>query len=150
MTESNVETDKEALSAWYKSVLDAVVKDMIKIGAVTGAAVEASPVWAMPYEILIAKVWGAAQKSQFIWTISGNSVFTDHIAGSMAATPKDVARHFALKWQLNADQLLAQAKNTPTDEGKEVDTELYSKQLIQYAESLYGLTDRDDIWKEVP
>ena len=146
MTESSVETDKEALRAWYKTVLDAVVKDMIKIGAVTGTAVEASPVWAVPNEILIAKVWGAAQKNQFIWTISGNSVFTDHIAGSMAATPKDVAKHFALKWQLNAEQILDQAKNTPAVEGSEADSKLYSDQLIEYAESLYGLTVRDDVW----
>ena len=88
MTESKTDTDKEALKAWFKPLLDTVVLDMQARNVVAGTAVEASPVWIFPYKILIAKVWGLGQKNRFIWTIAGEAVITDHIPGNMAATPK--------------------------------------------------------------
>jgi hypothetical protein len=57
MAESNADADKEAIRSWFKALLDAVVKEMLKIKAVTGAAVEATPMWMVPHQILIAKVW---------------------------------------------------------------------------------------------
>lgn len=147
MNNPKTETDKDALKAWYKSEIDAVVKEMIKTNAVTGAAVEAAPMWASPHKILVAKVWGATQKSQFIWTISGDAVVTDHIPGSIAATPRDVVRHFSLKWQMDADRLLNLAKSQPMVEGSESHMQAYTDQLIQYAELLYDLASRDDIWQ---
>ncbi len=150
MTASNANADKEALKSWYKELLHAVAREMIKVGAVTGSAVEARPVWAVPYKVLIAQVWGAGQKSRFIWTISGDSVITDHIAGSSAATPKEVARHFSLKWQMDADRLLNLAKNKAPVENAGAHMETYTKKLIQYAESLYDLANRDDVWQQKP
>ena len=126
MTESKAEKERLELKDWYKPLLDAVVKEMLKRNAVAGAAVEATPVWIRPYKILIAKAWGMGQKTRFIWTISGESVITDYIAGSMAATPKDAARHFALKWQMDADQLLVLAKNRPPAESTEASMEGYT------------------------
>ena len=96
MVKKKTEKESEELSTWFKPLLNEVVQEMIKRKAVTGAAVEASPTWAFPGKILIAKVWGMGEKSRFIWTISGEEVITDHINGSMATTPKDAARHFAL------------------------------------------------------
>jgi len=147
MTETQVDTDKEALKAWYKPLLDAVVKEMLRLKAVTGTAVEASPAWAFPNKVLIAKVWGLGQKNSFIWTISGEGVITDHIPGNLAATPKDVARHFSFKWQMDADRLLEVAKNKSPAKNTQLHLGDYSNKLIQNAEFLYGLTERDDIWQ---
>lgn len=148
MTEQKVDGDWEAIRTWYKKALDEVVKEMLRIGAVTGVAVEASPVWTSPYEILIAKVWDIQQKSKFIWTISGDSVITDHVAGSVAVTPQEVARHFSLKWQVDADRLTALAHNKTPIENTGAHMDAYTEKLIQYAELLYELTSRDDIWKQ--
>jgi hypothetical protein len=142
------EADKEALRSWYKPLLDTVVKHMLKLGAVTGTAVEARPVWVLPYKILIAKVWGVGQKNSFIWTISGESAVTDHIPGNLAATAKDVARHFSFKWQMDADRLLEVAKNRSPAENTQLQVANYANKLIQNAELLYDLTERDDIWAE--
>lgn len=148
MTEIKVDSEKEALKAWFKPLLDAVVQEMLKRNAVTGTAVEASPAWAFPGKILIAKVWGMGQKNRFIWTISGEEVITDHILGSMATTPKDAARHFALKWQMDADRLLAVGRSkSPTEDSKQ-QMDNYANKLITDAESLYDLTERDDMWQE--
>lgn len=148
MTESNTDANSEALRSWYKPLLDNVVKEMIRIKAVTGVAVQASPVWMVPYEVLIAKVWGISHDSQFIWTISIDKLIADYIAGSLAATPREVARHFSLKWQMDADRLLDFKENKAPVENSDTHMQAYSKQLIQYAESLYDLASRDDVWQE--
>jgi len=127
-----------------------MTREMIKIKAVAGPAVEARPVWVSPYKILIARVWEASQKSNFIWTISGDSVITDHIAGNLAATPREAARHFSLKWQMDADQLLLVAKNKASGKDTQENMVAYTDKLIQYAEALYDLAARDDVWQQRP
>lgn len=146
MTESKVDTDKEQLKAWYKPLLDAVVQEMLKRNAVVGTAVEAAPIWVFPDKILIAKVWGMGEKRRFIWVISGDGVVTDHIPGKMATTPKDVARHFSLKWQMDADRFRALGTQKVQLKISKVHLESYVNKLIQSAETLYELTERDDIW----
>lgn len=147
MVKKKTGKESEELRAWFKPKLNEVVQEMIKRKAVTGAAVEASPTWAVPGKMLIAKVWGMGEKSRFVWTISGEEVITDHINGSMATTPKDAARHFALKWQMDADRLLA----VGSGKGPAGDTQShmgdYAKKLIKDAELLYDLTERDEIWR---
>lgn len=147
MTESNTDTDNEAIRAWYKSALDKVVREMVKIQAITGAAVDAAPMWMVPYKILIARVWDSSQKTQFIWTISGDGVTTDHVPGSMATTPQDVAKHFSMKWQLDADNIMELAKSKAPGGKPEPHMEAHAQKLIEQAENLYGLTMVDDYWK---
>ena len=147
MTDPNVDIDHEAIKTWYTELLYAVVREMIKIGAVDSVAAEARPIWISPHKLLIAKVWEASQKSKFIWTISGENAITDHIAGSMAATPRDVAKHFSLKWQMDADRLLEVARTKTRVENAEEHMGAYTDKLIAYAESLYDLAENDDVWK---
>ncbi|NND57450.1 MAG: DUF4826 family protein [Xanthomonadales bacterium] len=148
-TETNAGADQEALKAWYKGALDKVVREMVKNRAVESAAVEAAAVWMVPNRILIAKVWEASQKTQFIWTISGDAVVTDHIKGSLATTPREAARHFSLKWQMDAERVLSLAKSKTPSGKPEPHLEAHSQKLIRNAEALYDLTTVDDFWKEV-
>jgi hypothetical protein len=148
MTESNAAADKDALKSWYTKLLDNVVKEMIRLEAVTGAAVQANPVWMVPNEMLIAKVWGIDNESDFIWTMSVDKLISDYIAGSLAATPRDVARHFSMKWQMDADRLV-NFEQSKTSGDKDVNRmKAYANKLIQYAETLYDLADRDEVWEE--
>jgi len=147
MTETNDNTDNEAIRAWFKPLLDNVVMEMQARKVVAGTAVEASPVWIFPYKILIAKVWGLGQKNRFNWTIAGDGMITDHIPGKMAATPKDAARHFALKWQMDADRLIALGNSKTPVEGNRQHMTAYANKLIANAEALYQLTEQDGIWK---
>jgi len=88
MAESNTDANGEEVGAWFKALVNSTVGEMLKLKAFTGAAVEGTPVWMVPHQILIAKLWGAGEKSRFIWTISGDAVIIDHIPGSMAVTPR--------------------------------------------------------------
>lgn len=150
MSESNAgaDTEAEAVKSWYTKLLDQVVKEMIRLKAVTGVAVQANPVWMVPNEMLIAKVWGVTNESDFIWTMSIDKLVSDYIAGSLATTPRDVARHFSMKWQMDADRLLnlEKSKNTGKKEVKRM--KAYAKKLVEYAETLYDLTNRDEVWEE--
>ena len=150
MTESNHDTDKEALKSWYMALVDKNVREMAKVGAIAGTAIEGKPIWVLPYKILIAKVWDVSQKSDFIWTISGEGVISDHIPGPMAATPRDAAKHFSLKWQMDANKLreLAMTKTTGADVKENMDA--YTNELIQYAEALYEVVSRDEFWGQMP
>jgi hypothetical protein len=143
---SDTDTDQDEFRNWFKSELDRVVETMIKAGAVTGVAIDATPVWAVPNRMLIAKLWSSAQKSQFIWTISGPAVITDHVAGSVALNPRDVAKHFALKWQMDAERALGSAENASVSENARTELKNLANRLIKDAESLYDMTLQNDIW----
>ena len=150
MTGTTSEIDKEALKSWYQGLLQIVAREMVKIGAVGGTAVEARPVWISPFKILIAKVWDASEKSQFIWAISGEGAITDHIKGSLATTSREAARHFSLKWQVDADRLLHAAQTKPSVGNSVQHMKAYTSELIGYAETLYDLAARDDVWNQKP
>jgi hypothetical protein len=128
-------------------LLDHVVSEMLRAGVVSGAAVEAAPIWVVPQQILIAQVWGAGQKSNFIWTIAGDGAILDHIAGSVAATPRDAARHFALKWQMDAEQLRGVARRKTASERDAKQIAAYADRIVLCSERLYDLAGRDDIWE---
>ena len=134
---------------WFKPLLGPMVKTMVKSGAITGVAVEATPVWGLQDKLLISKVWGASNKRKFIWTITGENAVTDYIKGPLAATPQEAARHFSFKWQVDADHLLQMSKVKSTVANSEATLEAHAKKLIQHAESLYDLASQDDVWISV-
>jgi Domain of unknown function (DUF4826) len=148
MVESNADADIKALESWYKSLLDQVVKEMVRLKAVQGAAVQAAPVWMIPHEVLIAKVWGVNHENDFVWTASVDKLIADYIGGSLAATPREVAKHFSLKWQMDADRILNVEKSKLAVENPDSKMWDFSNRLIQHAESLYEMANRDDVWQE--
>ena len=132
---------------WFKPMLDELVKKMTKIGAVSGVAVDAAPVWGAENQLLIAKIWDTANKSQFIWAITGELAVTDHIPGTMAVNPRDDARHFSYKWQMDADRLAEMANADQQIANTSANIQAQSKKIIQLAEALYSLTERDEPWR---
>jgi len=135
-------------TAWFKPLLDAMVKEMMKIGAVADTAIEANPVWGLEDKLLISKVWGTSNKSKFIWTITGEDAVTDHIPGSLAATPQEAARHFSFKWQMDAERLLEMAKAKSPVANSQAIIEAHAKRVTQHAESLYDLVNQEEVWKQ--
>jgi hypothetical protein len=150
MADKKPDNDPEAIREWYTKLLDNVVKEMISLKAVSGAAVQAAPVWAAPTEMLMAKVWGVGSESDFVWTLSIDKFIADYIAGSLATTPREAAQHFSMKWQMDAERLAAFAKSEKADAKSEEKIKENSAKLIQYAEFLYDLTTRDEVWQEQP
>lgn len=148
MVEDKAPAATDELKNWYKPLLDATVSRLIKAGVLTGAAVEAAPMWAEPNRILIAKAWGTGQQGQFFWAITGEDYISDHVPGSMAKTPQEAARHFALKWQMDADRLQAMAGRQGVSEKTAKHLQVHREKLIRQAEHLHDLSTLDEIWKQ--
>ena len=145
MTENN--DNLPDFKTWYRTLLNAVVQEMVRVEAISGENIEAKPSWAIPLRILIGqiRVQGA---QEFIWVISGPDVSTDHIDGNLAASPRDAARHFAMKWQMDAERLNTLVKQKAEVVNPEVDREAFANTLIGYAESLYNIVNNDDFWDQ--
>jgi len=119
----------EKLQAWVKEQLDQAVRQFMEEGLVKALLVEAKPAWALPFQILIGKVREREQDEDYHWFICGD-LPTDHVPSSQASSAREVARHFSLKWQLDA------TRQDPLDQG-----------LVEKAEALYELVNEDSLWK---
>lgn len=119
----------EKLTAWVREQLHHAVNELMERGAVDSLVVEAKPAWTLPYQLLIGKIRESKQSSTFEWFICGDAPL-DHVHSSLAVTPRDAARHFSLKWQLEAAR-----------QGGD-------HSLAEKAEALYELVDMDALWEQ--
>ena len=133
---------QEKLDAWIKTQLSAAVRSLTDQGVIEGLLVEAKPAWVLPFQILIGKIRAQEKPNEFYWFICGESP-TDFVGSAVASIPREVARHFALKWQLQAARHQAKGNQSPTTDFNrdEIDT-----QLAEKAEALYGLVENMDLW----
>lgn len=130
MTTDFKEGGIDLVRAWAKEQVDRAVADLMQSGEVHGSMIEGRVSWAMPGRFVIGQVRDKDNLGGFIWVIAGDFK-TDRVGSSVAATPREAARHFALKWQLDADKAEA-------DDG-----------LVQCAEELYAVTEHDAAWEEL-
>lgn len=119
---------REELAAWIKQTLDKAIQELIDGKAVESLLLEAKPAWVFPFRILIGKVRESGQPGHFLWFICGEGPM-DYIPGSCATSPKEAAKHFALKWQSDASH-----------------DESYDKELSDRAGALYRLADDERLW----
>jgi hypothetical protein len=143
---SQLEGQKE-LKSWIKRTHDSAVKELMGRKIVDVLVAEAKPAWVFPHQILIGKVRGRGQEGGHIWFICGDRIPTDHVHSSKASSPREAARHFALKWQLDA----ARAKETWDRAGGKWLAGARSAhgqdELIEQAGALYELVTVDRLWE---
>jgi hypothetical protein len=120
----------KALRAWIKEQLQSAVRQLGELGVVESMLVEAEPTWVLPFTLLIGRVREKGRALGFDWFISGDAPIT-HADHTVAKTPREAARHFALQWQLRAAR--------QGDAGEE---------LARKAESLYEIVEDDEFWLE--
>ena len=135
------------VSAWIKEILNESVDELMRRGVVTATLVEARPVWSLPFEIVIGQIRDADDKSTFKWVISG-AVPVDHVESAVAATPREAARHFALKWQLDAvryrDPSVQESLGPELKQG----WDQLGERLATQAEALFELVETESLWQE--
>lgn len=140
----------EAFTHWAKGQIDAMGQHAHSTGLVA-TEVTGQMVWAVPHKVFIGKVWPARNRGVAWWVIAGEALPTDHIAAALATTPREAARHFALKWQMESTHLSSLAEQdrkakAVADGGGAVDWTQIGATLEQQAELLYAYVDRDDLW----
>jgi hypothetical protein len=128
---------------WAKKTLESAVNEIISGGLFDDPFLQARPVWQIAGSLLIAEC--RAREDRY-WLIAGNDSPTDLIAGETAASAREAARHFALKWQLAAEKLKAGEVSTPSNLAAD---DLFKKvaHLVRCAESLYELAEQTSIWE---
>lgn len=136
---------KEA-AQWARDCLDKAVITVSKTGVLEGITFEARVAWTLPQRLVIGQIRDSGPSRRELWIISGE-VPTDCIDASTCATPRDAARHFALKWQLGAEQLRDPEERAKRPLKPVADWSSVADELEQVATDLYALADEDLAWK---
>lgn len=122
--------DEKRLKSWVDALLAATVHELTDKQVVAGAMLEARPAWYYPYRVLIGMIREQGEVNSFSWFISGD-LPTAIADSSVAATPREAGRYFALRWHLDA----ARGSNRAAE-------------LAANAEYLYQFVNRDELWPE--
>ncbi len=145
MTDDAVAPSAEAATAWAKDRLDKAVLEIMKTGIFEGATVAARPVWTLPNKIVIGRARDSGSDQREFWIIAGD-IPTDCVNLETCATPRDAARHFALKWQLGAEQIRDPDSREKQGITQDMDWETASDELASIAEDLYQVVEADQAW----
>jgi len=143
MSHHSVPDDQD--TTWAKEELGKVVKEITDRGAIESPLVEARPVWNKPLDIVIGQLRDQGSQAEFLWVIGG-SVPIDCVHSSVATTPRDAARHFSLKWQLDAARYENPAERHRLGLDPAEDWEANARALATKAEYLYKIVDDDQLW----
>jgi len=137
----------EEVAAWIRENLDESVDELMRLGVVTATLVEARPIWSLPFEFVIGQVRDADDKSTFKWVISG-AVPVDHIDSTIATTPREAARYFALKWQLDAARYRDSSIQESVSPEQKQSWDQLGEKLATQAETLFELVDTESLWQQ--
>ena len=93
-------------------------------------------------------VWSIESKSHSkgFWIITGD-LPSDHIVGENAQNARDAIKHFSLRWQLKAENILIELEQNHTEEDSNNTKRQFAEILISKADGLYKCSERDDLWK---
>lgn len=112
-----------------RSQLGEALSELSAAGVIEDTVMEARPAWILPFKIVVGQSRAGSGDANPVWIIGGE-VPADYLPAAVAATARDAARHFSLKWQLDSERLV----------GEE------SANLVKIAEYLYSIVDNDDFW----
>jgi len=135
----------DATLTWTREVLNKVVKEITDQGAIESPLVEARSVWTKPLDVVIGQLRDQGVQTEFLWVIGG-SVPIDCIHSGVAASPRDAARHFSMKWQLEAARYGDPSERHRLGLDPAEDWDAHAKALIAKAEYLYKLVDDEELW----
>ena len=114
-------------------------------GVLFGEILEARVRWSLPGRIVIGEIRDPHEQQASIWVISGN-VPTDYVGTDAATTPRDAARHFAMKWQLDAARYKDPSVQQELGPGHSASWERMGESLALTAEALFELVEEDRFW----
>jgi hypothetical protein len=137
----------EELAAWAREKLDEAVEEMMRLGIVTDVLVEARPAWTLPNKIMIGQVRDASDPTTFKWVISGE-VPTDYLDSAVASTPREAARHFAMKWHLDAERYQDPSVQKTLGLDPKQSSDHIGRSLTDKAEALFALVDDENLWRD--
>ena len=136
---------REEAAKWAREQLDAVVSEIQENGVIDSPLIEARASWMKPFDIVIGQVRDQSQAQEFLWVIAG-SVPGDCIHSSVAPGPREAARHFSMKWQLEAARLESAEERNRLGLDPKIDWDAQAKALSERAGYLYAVMEDDRNW----
>lgn len=146
MEEKSRSQTEQELEKWLNNQLASAVRELTEQGLFNTAMVEAKPAWVFPFSLLIGMIREQGETTSFDWFISGDFP-TARVHSSSASTAREAARHFALKWQLEAKRMEENIQEPTDGETRSEVSGKTSGQLVEMAQSLYELVEQDSLWQ---
>ena len=133
MTAKSVMNDQER-QQWLRQQYQTATKFLADKGLVTKSFSESDSRYVVP----LVSVWKVNLiDNSSVWVIAGD-LPSDSSPYNVASDAREALRHFALKWQLQAENIL----RTGT-----VDQKPYANILISRSEGLYDLVEKEELWE---
>ncbi|TKB43757.1 DUF4826 family protein [Thalassotalea mangrovi] len=125
---------EENRSAWVREQYQKATKYMAEKGLVVESVATEESRYVAP----LVAVWKLqAMDKQSYWVISGD-LPADHIPVANAVDGREALRNFSMKWQLQAQNLMANAADNTQVE--------FANLLVSRAEGLYQMFDNEKLW----
>lgn len=133
--------------AWLRDQLNRAATRLHEKNLI-GSKTRGECAWNIPFRYLIGKVWETEHETNAYWIVGG--LFPhDQIEAALAATPREAARHFGMKWQLKGEQLTAMpedALKALPEAAREIDWKEFGRVLSGQGELMMTVAARDDVW----
>ncbi|MDP7593042.1 MAG: DUF4826 family protein [Litorilituus sp.] len=125
----------EQQQQWVREQYQLATKYLAEQGIVTDSvAVEESR-----YLVPLLAIWKLkALDGSFYWVIGGD-LPSDYNAFESATNAREAVRHFSLKWQLQADNILKVGDKAQEE---------FASVLINRAEDLYNIYQQENLWSK--
>ena len=125
----------EERATWVREQFQKANKFLAENGVLFDSVITEESRYLMPY----LAVWKIrAMDSKRYWVISGD-LPSDYTSVDNAKDAKDVLRHFAMHWQLKAENLI-NAKDADKTQKE------FGALLINRAENLFAMQNTPDLW----
>jgi len=132
MTQTQQMTVEEQ-QEWIRSQYQVATKYLATKGLVTDSVVVEESRYLTPF----MSVWKLkVLDGSYLWVLCGD-LPTDHNLLKVAPNAREAVRHFSLKWQMQAENLL---------ESEDKGQVSFANLLISKAEVLYDLYQQDKLW----
>lgn len=134
---------QEAYTLWARAALLSICERLIELDVV-GRDVHAEVAWTIPHACLLARVRCPTRPGKDLWA-TGGDLPVDSIPMEVAPAPREAARHFCLRWQLEGARLqdLGKGASSPQPGGN---WERSAASLAEKAERLNGHVRNDALW----
>jgi hypothetical protein len=127
------EMTAEQQQQWIREQYQAATKYLATQGLVTDSVI----VEASRYLVPLLAIWKLkVLDGSYFWVICGD-LPSDHNTFDVAPNAREAVRHFAFKWQMQAENLLKIADK---------EQEEFAKLLISRAEGLYDMYQQEKLW----
>lgn len=133
---------QQRYTLWARAALLRICERLIE-DDVVGRDARADVAWTVPERYLIARVTSEARPREVFWA-TGGDLPVDYIPASVATGPREAARHFCLRWQLEGARIAGLGKNAAAGQASE--WKQVGGSLAEKAELLNDYLRRDEFW----